>query len=65
MRRISQGWPTLARSEEEREAGLSQRRVRVGGRRVEARIARPRVERSAGEVYMLPALGGRGVLGGG
>jgi hypothetical protein len=49
MRRISQGWPTLARREAEREEGLSQRRVRVGGRRVERRIARPRVERSEGE----------------
>jgi hypothetical protein len=31
------------------DAGLSQRRVREGGRRVERRMDRPRVERSRGE----------------
>jgi hypothetical protein len=56
MRRTPQGAPTEARKSEAKVTGLSQRRVRDGFMSLEERIARPRVERSVAEAYMLPPL---------
>jgi hypothetical protein len=48
VRRISQGRPRERERRAVWDVGLSQRRVVLGGRRVERRMDRPRVVRSVG-----------------
>ena len=56
MRRMPHGMPTPALGSEEKDTGLSQRRVMAGLIRVDLRIARPNDDKSPAEVYMFPVL---------